>query len=179
MKKSYMTSALVSGLFLFIVFQGVDCGAEEASDAGYGPRFQREGMGPGEMEPSAGGSRQGLHQRRGFRGKRGPGGGRQTFEHLNLTTEQRKSVFELRKENRKKMYYIRSRMWDLRFELSNLLADKKFNEKELSRVADKLAKNKREDLGQRIEFVKKVRKILTPEQIEKLNLGIFSGEEMR
>ena len=57
--------------------------------------------------------------------------------------------------------------------------DKNFKEKEVLKVVDELVKNKRDDLGQRVEFVKKVRKILTPDQIEKLNFSMFSGDVAR
>jgi len=124
----------------------------------------------------------------GFRRGRGPEGrkGRWGKPHgrgmaanflseLNLNDEQKKELSKLQKENRRNMYRIRSKERDLNFELGELLTDENLKEKEINKIIDGLSKNKKDELSARVTLIKNMRKILTKEQLEKVNFNLLWG----
>lgn len=139
------------------------------------PAYSQQGRGPGGpgMGPGQGqGQGMGYGKGRGRRGGRGRGN---PFANLNLTEEQRNKLFEIKKEKRSKMHAVKMKSQDLEFKLSEALTGKDFNEGKIKALINQKMDNQKTKMMLKVEFISKVRKILTPEQLKKLNFQALWG----
>ncbi|MCW8899255.1 MAG: Spy/CpxP family protein refolding chaperone [Gammaproteobacteria bacterium] len=91
------------------------------------------------------------------------------MKKLDLTKEQRQAVRNIKKESRDQMEVKRDEMFELRKALRKEANAKKYNAAKVRELADAKAKIMSDITVQRIETMNRVRKELTPEQLEKLD----------
>lgn len=91
------------------------------------------------------------------------------MKKLDLTKEQRQAVRNIKKESRDQMEVKRDEMFELHKALQKEGSAKKYNAAKVRELADAKAKLMSDMTVQRIETMNRVRKELTPEQIEKLD----------
>lgn len=87
---------------------------------------------------------------------------------LDLTPEQREKLKELRDAQREQNKAFFEEMRKLRLEMRELMNESEANEKEIKTLYDKIATLRAEQFSRSLEQKKAIRKILTPEQLEKL-----------
>ncbi|NQT80845.1 MAG: Spy/CpxP family protein refolding chaperone [Candidatus Aminicenantes bacterium] len=96
---------------------------------------------------------------RGFAGSR---------NFLDLTPEQESKLGELRKMRMEKRREFQKNMVALQEEIRKLMKDPEANEKEIIGLYDKVAKLRSSQFSEFVQFRKEMKKIFTPEQLEKL-----------
>lgn len=87
---------------------------------------------------------------------------------LDLTPEQRDKLKELRDAQREQNKALFEEMRKLRLEMRELMYEPEANEKEIKILYDKITSLRAEQFSRSLEQRKAIRKILTPEQLEKL-----------
>ena len=90
------------------------------------------------------------------------------MKELDLTSEQKKIFREIKKENREQMLANRDKMKELRKELHKLSTAEKYDASKVRELADKKASLMSDMIVKRAESMQKLRKELTPDQIEEL-----------
>ncbi|MGD2244983.1 MAG: Spy/CpxP family protein refolding chaperone [Candidatus Aminicenantes bacterium] len=89
-------------------------------------------------------------------------------DFLGLTPEQKAKLEEFRKSGREKSRAYREEMRKVRLEMREMMKDADANENEILRLYDQMAKLRAEQFRHSLQRSKEFRKILTPEQLEKL-----------
>ena len=89
-------------------------------------------------------------------------------EFLDLTADQKAKLDEFRKKNQEERKASRESMRAVHKELRELMRDPEANEKKILGIYDKLAKHRVDRFKKSIQHRKEMKKILTPEQWEKL-----------
>jgi len=92
--------------------------------------------------------------------------GREDF--LDLTPEQKSKLEEFRKKRQEERKESMKNMRAVRKELRELMRDPEANEKKILGIYDKLAKFRSDRFKKSVQHRKEIKKILTPEQWEKL-----------
>ncbi len=87
---------------------------------------------------------------------------------LDLTPEQMEKLRELRAAHREASRGHMEEMWKLQLKMRELMADPDANEKEIKSLYGKISGMRAEQFSRSLEQRKEVRKIFTPEQLEKL-----------
>ena len=130
-------------------------------------RFERDGG-------RRGGGKIGKREKMGKREHRG--GRRQDliFKQLELNTKQQKQVLELKKANMKEEFKYKSKIRNYKHLLQMEMMEKKLNDKEITNLIEKIGENDKKLMKSKYQFLKGLRKILTEEQIIKLDLQIMS-----
>jgi Spy/CpxP family protein refolding chaperone len=93
---------------------------------------------------------------------------RASGEFLDLTPEQKSKLEEFRKKRREERKASRENMRAVQKELRELMRDPEANEKKILGIYDKLAKFRSDRFKKSLQHRKEIKKILTPEQWEKL-----------
>lgn len=89
-------------------------------------------------------------------------------EFLDLTPEQKSRLEEFRKKRQEGRKESMKNMRAVRKELRELMRDPEANEKKILGIYDKLAKFRSDRFKKSVQHRKEIKKILTPEQWEKL-----------
>jgi len=89
-------------------------------------------------------------------------------EYLDLTPEQKSKLAEFRIKRQAEREESMKNMQAVRKELRELMRDPEANEKKILGIYDKLAKFRSDRFKKSIQHRKEIKKILTPEQWEKL-----------
>ena len=89
-------------------------------------------------------------------------------EFLDLTSEQKSKLEEFRKKRQEERKTSRETMRAVQKELRELKRDPEANEKKILGIYDKLAKFRSDRFKKSIQHRKEIKKILTPEQWDKL-----------
>ncbi len=89
-------------------------------------------------------------------------------DFLGLTPEQEAKLEEFRKSEREKNRAYREEMRKVRLELREMMKDAEANEKEILELYDQMARLRAEQFRNSLHRSKEFKKILTPEQLEKL-----------
>jgi Spy/CpxP family protein refolding chaperone len=87
---------------------------------------------------------------------------------LELTAEQKAKLDELRKMQQEERKEFMENMRAVRQDLDQLLRNPEADQKEIDAVIDKMAKLRASHLKKSIQHRREVRKIFTPEQLEKM-----------
>jgi len=89
-------------------------------------------------------------------------------DFLGLTPEQKAKLEEFRKSGREKSRAYREEMRKVRLEMREMMKDADANEKEILKLYDQMARLRGEQFRYSLQRNKEFMKILTPEQLEKL-----------
>jgi Spy/CpxP family protein refolding chaperone len=89
-------------------------------------------------------------------------------DFLGLTPEQKEKLEEFRKSGREKSRAYFEEMRKVRLEMREMMKDAEANEKEILKLYDQMAKIRAEQFRHSLQRSKEFKKILTPEQLEKL-----------
>ena len=87
---------------------------------------------------------------------------------LDLTPEQESKLKEFRKKRQEERREFQSKMREVRKKMAQMMRDPEANEKEIRGLYQEIAKLKSGHLTRVVGFKKEIKKILTPEQLEKL-----------
>jgi Spy/CpxP family protein refolding chaperone len=90
-------------------------------------------------------------------------------EILNLTPEQEAKLEEFRKMHQEGREVFQDQMHKMRLELRDLMKDPKADRKRIDGLIDEMSRIRAEHLKARIQHRDEIRKVLTPEQLEKLD----------
>ena len=93
---------------------------------------------------------------------------RERGEFLDLTPEQKTKLEEFRKKGQEERKASRENMRAVQKELRELMREPEANEKKILGIYDKLAKFRSDRFKKSVQNRKEIKKILTPEQWEKL-----------
>jgi Spy/CpxP family protein refolding chaperone len=105
-------------------------------------------------------------------------------DFLDLTPEQKSKLEEFRKKRQEERKESMENMWAVRKELRELMRDPEANEKKILGIYDQLTKLRSNRFEKFVRHRKEIKKILTPEQWEKLEMhkkrmarrrGMFTG----
>lgn len=91
------------------------------------------------------------------------------MKKLDLTTEQHKTIRNIKDEQREKMSAKRDEMMDIRKELRQQVRADNYDAGKVRELADAKAKIMADMTVKRIETMNRIRKELTPEQVAKLD----------
>lgn len=109
----------------------------------------------------------------GFRGSNHDGHGGDRMMHvmkkLDLSKEQRESMRNIKRDTRDQMESKRDEMFDIRQALQKQVRADNYDAARVRELADAKAKIMADITVQRIETMQKIRKQLTPEQLEEFN----------
>ncbi len=89
-------------------------------------------------------------------------------DFLGMTPEQKARLEEFRKSRREKSRAYREEMRKVRLGMREMMKDAETNEKEILKLYDQMAKLRAEQFRHSLQRNKEFKKILTPEQLEKL-----------
>lgn len=89
-------------------------------------------------------------------------------DFLGLTPEQKARLEEFRKSAREKNRAYREEMRKVRLEMKEMMKDAEANEKEILELYGQMARLRAEQFMHSLQRSKEFKKILTPEQLEKL-----------
>ncbi|UCE22613.1 MAG: Spy/CpxP family protein refolding chaperone [Candidatus Aminicenantes bacterium] len=89
-------------------------------------------------------------------------------DFLGLTPEQKAKLEEFRKSGREKRRAYFDEMRKVRLEMREMIKDAEANEKEILKLYDQMARLLAEQFRNSLQRSKEFKKILTPEQLEKL-----------
>jgi len=89
-------------------------------------------------------------------------------DFLGLTPEQKAKLEEFRKSGREKRRAYFDEMRKVRLEMREMMKDAEANEKEILKLYDQMARLRAEQFRQSLQRSKEFKKILTPDQLEKL-----------
>ncbi len=89
-------------------------------------------------------------------------------EFLNLTPEQKAKLEELRKAKQEERKAFVEQMQKYRTELRDLMKDPQANEKKINSLIDEMFKLRAAQMKNSIKHREQVRKVFTPEQLEKM-----------
>jgi Spy/CpxP family protein refolding chaperone len=89
-------------------------------------------------------------------------------EILNLTPEQEAKFEEFRKMHQEEREAFLGQIRNMRLELRDLIKDPKADQKRIDGLIDEMSRLRAEHLKARIQHRNEIRKVLTPEQLEKL-----------
>lgn len=88
---------------------------------------------------------------------------------LNLTPEQEARLQEFRKARQEEMKAFQEKMKKMRSELRELMKDPKADEKKIDGLIDEMSKLRAMQFKSSVKQRKEIRKIFTPEQLEKMD----------
>ncbi len=97
---------------------------------------------------------------------------------LNLTPEQQEQIAALRLELQKKNLPLRSKLNDYRAEIKLLVVSDNYSRSKVESLISKINDVRKQLMLNRIEFQRKVRNLLTPEQRTRFDARILSGKGM-
>ncbi len=100
------------------------------------------------------------------------------FQHLNLTPEQQQKIAALRLDLQKKNLPLRTKLNDYRAEIKLAVVSDNYSKSRVNSLINKMSDIRKQLMLNRIEFQRKVRDILTPEQRTKFDARILSGKGM-
>jgi Spy/CpxP family protein refolding chaperone len=89
-------------------------------------------------------------------------------EILNLTPEQEAKFEEFRKVHQEEREAFQDQMRKMRLELRDLIKDPKADRNRIDGLIDEMSRLRADHLKARIHHRDEIRKVLTPEQLEKL-----------
>lgn len=111
--------------------------------------------------------------------RRRPGAFMAREDFLELTQEQKEQLKKLRKARVEARQELMEKMRDLRQNLKGLMDDPKASEKKIEGIIDEMAKLRASFMKSSLQHRNKVRKVFTPEQLEKLEKAKKSFQGMR
>ena len=97
---------------------------------------------------------------------------------LNLTPEQQEQIAALRLELQKKNLPLRSKLNNYRAEIKLLVVSDNYSRSKVESLISKINDVRKQLMLNRIEFQRKVRNLLTPEQRTRFDARILSGKGM-
>ena len=101
------------------------------------------------------------------------------MEELGLNPDQKKKLDLIKSKHRENIDTMHKEMKKLRQQFHDGLTQKVYNEKTLKQLSASIAQLTQKKMDKRIEHIKEVRQLLTPEQFEKLNKFVRKGRHGR
>jgi Spy/CpxP family protein refolding chaperone len=92
----------------------------------------------------------------------------EVLKDLNLTKEQKEKIETIRRKIEKENIALRAELKIKKIELKEMLDDSTIKEKEIFKKIEEIGEIEKKILKNRISGILELRKVLTPEQIEKL-----------
>ncbi len=165
-----------SGANLAVAEEGK--GASGNHGINQGPNQNRHGKFRGQGKKGKRGKNQKFKKGRGGRHGQGMlGKFKQVWKRLDLNEKQRDQLFALQQEHRKEVFENELAHEKANYDLHKALGREKLDDSEIDTGVENVAGSFRKGLESRINFVKKMREILTPEQASKLHKHMAKWHE--
>jgi Spy/CpxP family protein refolding chaperone len=180
MKKGYLACLAIFFLFFAtpLFAQGIDIDDEELTlmAADTGPADPPAALAPGQGQPPAAGPEKHWDKHRPGEMHHGDMAGRWHF--LNLSKDQRTNMRELWRRHFAETHNLRYDLMEKRLEMARLFTDPKAGSAALSAKQKELSAIRQQLMERRAQAVIEWRSLLTPEQIEKLDLMVMAHFQM-